>query len=166
MVNFGEIRRAQLGKSTSHLHVGAPGIFSDLLRSVQMLKREWGAEGDGKLPHLFVPSKIADLVPEFAVEDSAFGRTAALVPALCSEGSALGQITDDDDESLLRFDIKNYVFDCRFRHVSSSFFFLSRWLSVEFILHLDVCILVCPLCVSQRVCECVCVSQRTKFTLG
>ena len=27
-----------------HLLVGAPGIFSDLLRFVQMLKREWGAE--------------------------------------------------------------------------------------------------------------------------
>ena len=25
----------------SHLHAGAPGIFSDLLRSVHMLKREW-----------------------------------------------------------------------------------------------------------------------------
>ena len=34
---------------TSHLNVGAPGIFSDLLRSVQMLKREWGAESNGKL---------------------------------------------------------------------------------------------------------------------
>ena len=38
-----------------HLHVGAPGIFSDLLRSVQMLKREWGTESNGKLPHLFNP---------------------------------------------------------------------------------------------------------------
>ena len=38
-----------------HLHVGAPGIFSDLLRSVQMLKREWGAESNGKLLHLFNP---------------------------------------------------------------------------------------------------------------
>ena len=37
----------------SHLHVGAPGIFSDFLRSFQMLKREWGAESNGKLPHLF-----------------------------------------------------------------------------------------------------------------
>ena len=36
-----------------HLHVGAPGILSDLLRSVQMLKREWGAESNGKLPHIF-----------------------------------------------------------------------------------------------------------------
>ena len=26
---------------SSHLHSGAPGIFSDLLRSVQSLKREW-----------------------------------------------------------------------------------------------------------------------------
>ena len=38
-----------------HLHIGAPGIFSDLLRSLQMLKREWGAESNGKLPHLFNP---------------------------------------------------------------------------------------------------------------
>ena len=52
-----------------HLHVGIPGIFSYLLRSVQRLKREWGAESNGKLPHLFVPSKTAGLVPEFAVED-------------------------------------------------------------------------------------------------
>ena len=33
-----------------------------------MLKREWGAESNGKLPHLFIPSKTADLVPEFAME--------------------------------------------------------------------------------------------------
>ena len=42
-----------------HLLVGAPGFFSDLLRFVQMLKREWGAESNEKLPHLFIPSKIA-----------------------------------------------------------------------------------------------------------
>ena len=40
---------------TSHILVGAPGIFSDLLRSVQMLKREWCAESNGKLPHLLNP---------------------------------------------------------------------------------------------------------------
>ena len=38
-----------------HLLVGVPGIFSDLLRSVQMLKREWGAESNGKLPHVLNP---------------------------------------------------------------------------------------------------------------
>ena len=81
MVNFGEIWRAQLAKIHSpHLHDGAPGIFSDLLRSVQILKREWGAESNGKLLHLFIPSKTATLVPEFAVEDLLLGRTAAMVP--------------------------------------------------------------------------------------
>ena len=34
-----------------------------------MLKREWGAERNGKLLHLFIPSKTAALVAEFAVED-------------------------------------------------------------------------------------------------
>ena len=79
MVKFGEVQRAQLAKSTPHLHAGAPWISSDLLRSVQMLKREWGAESNGKLPHLFIPSKTATLVPEFAVEDLPSGRTVALV---------------------------------------------------------------------------------------
>ena len=63
-----------------HLHSGAPGIFSDLLRSVQMLKREWDAESNGKLPHLFIPSKTATLVPEFAMEYLPLGRAAAFVP--------------------------------------------------------------------------------------
>ena len=34
-----------------------------------MLKREWGAESNGKLSHLFIPGKTAALIPEFAVED-------------------------------------------------------------------------------------------------
>ena len=34
-----------------------------------MVKGEWGAESNGKLPHLSILSKIATLVPEFAVED-------------------------------------------------------------------------------------------------
>ena len=40
-----------------------------------MLKREWGAENNGKLPHLFILSKTAALVPEFAVKDMPLGRT-------------------------------------------------------------------------------------------
>ena len=46
-----------------------------------MLKRKWGAESNGKLAHLFIPSRpiTATLVPEFAVEDLSLGRTAALV---------------------------------------------------------------------------------------
>ena len=34
-----------------------------------MLKREWDAESNGKLPHLFIPSKTATWVPAFAMED-------------------------------------------------------------------------------------------------
>ena len=64
-----------------HLHVGAPGIFSDLLRSGQVLKRERErrAESNGRLPHLFIPSKTATLVPDFAVEELLLGRTVAFV---------------------------------------------------------------------------------------
>ena len=40
---------------TPHLYVDGPGIVSDLLRSVQILKRDWGAESNGKLPHPFNP---------------------------------------------------------------------------------------------------------------
>ena len=45
-----------------------------------MQKREWGAESNGKLPHLFIPSKTATIAPELAVEDLPLGRAAALVP--------------------------------------------------------------------------------------
>ena len=42
-----------------------------------MLKGEWGAERNGKLPYLVIPSKTATLVAEFAVEDLPLGETAA-----------------------------------------------------------------------------------------
>ena len=45
-----------------HLCTGAPGIFSDLLRSVQMLKREWGAETIGSY-HTY--SSLVKLRPWF-----------------------------------------------------------------------------------------------------
>ena len=61
-----------------HLHDGTPGSFQ--IRSDA--KEEWGAESNGKLLHLFIPSKTATLVPEFAVEDLPLGRTATLVPEL------------------------------------------------------------------------------------
>ena len=56
-----------------HLNLGVHGIFLDLLKSIQMLRREWGAESNRKLPQLFIPSKTATLVPEFAVEDLLLG---------------------------------------------------------------------------------------------
>ena len=47
-----------------------------------MTKREWGVESNGKvgLPHLFISSKTAIYVPEFAMEDLPLGRIADLVP--------------------------------------------------------------------------------------
>ena len=74
-----------------HLHIGAPGTFSDILRSVQMLKREWSVEGNAKLLHLFIPSRTATLVPEFAVEDLSLDRTAALVPEFAVKDLPLGR---------------------------------------------------------------------------
>ena len=59
-MNFGEVRKDHLAISRN---------FSDLLRSVQMLKRECGAKSNGKLPHLFIPINTATLVPEFAAKD-------------------------------------------------------------------------------------------------
>ena len=56
-----------------------------------MLKREWGAENNGKLPHLLAPSKTATLVPEFAVEDLPLGRTAALVLEFAVKDLPLGR---------------------------------------------------------------------------
>ena len=90
VVNFGEVQRAQLAKSTLLTSTWCPwDHFS--LTSIQILKREWGAESIGKLPHLFIPGKTAALVPEFA-----FSRTTALGSCACSEGPALGQNTYDD----------------------------------------------------------------------
>ena len=74
-----------------HLHVGVPGIFSDLSRCVHMLKREWGTESNGKLPHLFIPSKTATLVPELAVEHLPFGRNVSLVTVFAVKDLLLGR---------------------------------------------------------------------------
>ena len=56
-----------------------------------MLKREWVAESNGKLLHLFIPSKTATEVPEFAMEDLSLGRIAALVPEFAVKDLPLGR---------------------------------------------------------------------------
>ena len=68
-VNFSKVEGPVSQIHFPHLHAGAPGIFSDLLRSVQMLNREWGAESNGKVLDLFISSKTATLFPEFSVEE-------------------------------------------------------------------------------------------------
>ena len=93
---FGEFRRSPDGPVSQihspHLHAGAPGIFSGLSRSVQMLKKEWGGKSNGNLPHLSIPSKTAAWVSELAVEDLPLGRTAALAPEFAAKDRPLGRI--------------------------------------------------------------------------
>ena len=48
-------------------------------------------ESNGKLPHLFIPSKTATFVPEFVVEYLPFGRTPALVPEFAMKDLPLGR---------------------------------------------------------------------------
>ena len=57
-----------------------------------MLKREWGAESNGKLPRVSIPSKTAACVPEFVVENLPLSRTAALVPEFAVKYLPLGRI--------------------------------------------------------------------------
>ena len=57
-----------------------------------MLKREWGAESNGKVLHLFIRSKTVTLVPEFAVDDLPLDRTANLVPAFAVKDLSFGRI--------------------------------------------------------------------------
>ena len=57
-----------------------------------MLKREWGAEKNGKLPQLSIPSRTAAWVPEFAVEGLPLSRTAVLVPEFVVKDLSLGRL--------------------------------------------------------------------------
>ena len=61
-----------------------------------MLKRERGAESNGKLPHLFIPSKDAALVPEFAVKHLPLGRTLMMIYWLVVELKEENSILDRD----------------------------------------------------------------------
>ena len=84
-----------------HLRFGAPTIFSDLLRSAEMVKREWGVESKGELPHLFILGKTAALIPNF-VEDL---PSAELQPwYLCLQWRTYpwAEHSDDDDAIYLK----------------------------------------------------------------
>ena len=56
-----------------------------------MFKRECGAESNGKLPHLSVPSKTVAWDLEFTVEYLPLSRTAALVPGFAVKDLPLGR---------------------------------------------------------------------------
>ena len=90
VVNFREVRRAQLAKST--LIARQLGSFQVLLMSVQMLKREWSAVENGKLLHLINSSKTATLNRYRVCSGGpAFGQNCSLCAWVCSERPAFGQ---------------------------------------------------------------------------
>ena len=75
---YGEFQLSQEGLVSQiyspHLHDTTIGIFSDLLRSVQTLKREsvmWRATGSYRT---YLSRKTAAMVLEFAVEGPALGQ--------------------------------------------------------------------------------------------
>ena len=55
---FRDVRRAQLAKSTLLTSTWCPWDLLGSWRTVQILKGEWGAESNGKLPHLFITSEL------------------------------------------------------------------------------------------------------------
>ena len=91
MVNFGEVRRVKLAKSTL---LTSTWCRWDLFRSFKVCsdaKKRVVVESNGKPSHLFIPSKTATLVPEFAMEDLPLSSTATLVPELAVEDLPLGR---------------------------------------------------------------------------
>ena len=119
-----------------HLHAGAPGILSDLLRSVHTLKREGVAENNRKLQHLFIPSKTATWV---FFGRPAFGQNCNLGVWVCSERSALGQNT------LIMISINNFSLYCIF-----------QGFCYTYVIFMCVCVCVC-VCLGVCLCVCVCV---------
>ena len=76
MVNFGEIRRAQLAKSTIVTSTLVPLGFFQFCSDAKERERERERESESGVRkatrsyHTYsIPGKAADLVPDFAVED-------------------------------------------------------------------------------------------------
>ena len=91
VVNFGEFRRIQLAKSTHSLPRRGPWNLFRSFKVCSDAKERVTWKSKWKLPHLFISSKTATLVPAFAVEDQPIGRTATLVPALAMKDLPLGR---------------------------------------------------------------------------
>ena len=79
VLNFGKVRRAQLAKSTLLTSLLGPW---DILRSFKVCsdaKERVGCGKQRKLPHLFIPSKTPNFVPEFDVEDMPLGENTLMM---------------------------------------------------------------------------------------
>ena len=72
----------------------------DLFRSFKICSdaKESGVrKPTGSLPHLYVPSKTATLIPEFAVKDLPLGRTSNLVPGYAVKTCPWAEQSDGDE---------------------------------------------------------------------
>ena len=92
VMNFGEVWRAQLAKSTLLTSTLGPwDIFRTFKICSDAKKRAWDMESNGKLLHLFISSKTETLVPEFEIQDLPLDRTAKVVPAFAMKDLPLGR---------------------------------------------------------------------------
>ena len=90
MIFLAAIRFASFKQSVTGLNVSY--CTSSIVHSMKFcFFTKLYAESNGKLPHLFIPSKTVILVPEFAVEDLPLGRTAAMVPKFAVKDLPLGR---------------------------------------------------------------------------
>ena len=103
---YGEFRWSPEGPvsliHSPHFHVGALGVFSDLLRFVQTLKRERERERGvqkamGSYCTYSVPGKTAVLVPEFAVEDLPLAELQPKLLHLQWRTCPWAEYSDDDE---------------------------------------------------------------------
>ena len=71
------------------LHAGAPGIFWELLRYVQMLKRDSEVRNAMRsYPHLFIPNKTETLIPEYMVKTCLWAEHSMMMMILITSQSS------------------------------------------------------------------------------
>ena len=91
-MNFGEVRRAQLAKSTlltsTLVPLGSFQIYSDDEERVRC----------GTQPHLSIPSEIAAWVPDFAVEDLPLTELRPWSLSLQCRTCPWAEYSDDNDD--------------------------------------------------------------------
>ena len=91
MLDFSEFRRAHVAKSTLFTSQKGPLGSFRIFKVCSDANERVGAESNGKLAHLSIPSKAAAWVPEFAVEDLPLSRPATLVPEVAVKNLSLGR---------------------------------------------------------------------------
>ena len=90
VVNFGEVLRAQLAKSTLLTSSLVPLVSFQIFKVSSDAKERVGCGKQQEATYLSIPSKTTARVPEFAVEDLPLSRTVALVPEFAAKDLSLG----------------------------------------------------------------------------